>query len=683
MFNIRFIAWMRAGWRALVARLRATAPAARQAQYIRSTVAMQLVACGLLALGTLAGGQAHAQGRPELFTLEPGGGTRDLPQHQRVEEIRRRPTTAAITLVRVAPSVLSGAGTRMTIAQDKALDVDRTHADVRSPTDFTWFGRAVGVEGNATLVVHDGSVTGTIRDGLDLYRIEPVGQGLHAIVKIDSSRFPPEHPPGFQQIERRSLPASAPASASDAPDTGSQAAPQDIDVLVAYTPAARSAVSDIQATIQLAVAETNQSYLNSGVNIRIRLVDSFEVSYSESGKTYETILSDFTNMPAVLDRRNRAGADMSALIINQSDYCGMANAILAQASTAFAVVHYECATGYYSFGHELGHLQGARHDPANDPSTTPFAYGHGFQGSSGGAKWRTVMAYACPGGCPRLQYWSNPNVLYGGVPMGTASLNHNARVLNETAATIAAFRTTALPDYMACASERQTCSFSGTKMVAYGAADKFAYRRLTGGTACTNAVFGDPAPGVAKTCYVGADVYAYCASEGQTCSFTGTRNVAYGANGAYAYKVLTAGVLCSNATFGDPAPGVVKGCHVGPQAYVYCAAEAQNCPLSGIQNVAYGAAGRFVYKTLSGNVSCSNATFGDPAPGVAKACYVGPQGYTHCSAQNQTCSFPGTRTVAYGANGTFVQKRFTGAVACNDATFGDPAPGVWKACYVQ
>ena len=50
------------------------------------------------------------------------------------------------------------------------------------------------------------------------------------------------------------------------------------------------------------------------------------------------------------------------------------------------------------------------------------------------------MAYACSGGCPRLNYWSNPSVLYNGIPMGTTSTNDNERVLNNTRNTVAAFR---------------------------------------------------------------------------------------------------------------------------------------------------------------------------------------------------------------------------------------------------
>ena len=103
---------------------------------------------------------------------------------------------------------------------------------------------------------------------------------------------------------------------------------------------------------------------------------------------------------------------------------------MAKASTAFAVVHYSCATGYYSFAHELRHLMGARHDRRRLDHVA-FRDGHGFQHTASPA-WRTVMAYDCTGGCSRLQYWSNPNVNYSGQAMGTTGQD-NARVLNGTA----------------------------------------------------------------------------------------------------------------------------------------------------------------------------------------------------------------------------------------------------------
>ncbi len=56
--------------------------------------------------------------------------------------------------------------------------------------------------------------------------------------------------------------------------------------------------------------------------------------------------------------------------------------------------------------------------------------------------------------------------------------------------------------------------------------------------------------------------YDFCASEYGFCSFSGTRTVAYGANGVYAYVTATDGIDCNNANFGDPLKGVDKSCYV-------------------------------------------------------------------------------------------------------------------------
>ncbi len=51
-----------------------------------------------------------------------------------------------------------------------------------------------------------------------------------------------------------------------------------------------------------------------------------------------------------------------------------------------------------------------------------------------------------------------------------------------------------------CANENQFCSFSGTKLVRYGAGTTFTTKTATNGISCANWVFGDPIPGVAKHC---------------------------------------------------------------------------------------------------------------------------------------------------------------------------------------
>jgi hypothetical protein len=184
-----------------------------------------------------------------------------------------------------------------------------------------------------------------------------------------------------------------------------------------------------------------------------------------------------------------------------------------------------------------------------------------------------------------------------------------------------------------CAREGAQCSFTGSREVRYGADGRYAYRTLNDGTACTNAVFGDPAPGVVKQCDTAQATptttspsdWAFCAREGSQCSFTGTRDVRYGADGRYAFKTLTDGTPCTNAVFGDPAPGVVKQCDTQQATtttsdWAFCAREGSQCSFTGTRDVRYGADGKYAFKTLTDGTPCTNTVFGDPAPGVVKAC---------------------------------------------------------------
>jgi hypothetical protein len=284
------------------------------------------------------------------------------------------------------------------------------------------------------LVKNAGTITGNVHFAGELYQIRPLKSGGHAIVAVDMQALPPDHPPEYARLPVIRMP-------------GGRQAPEKADtvirVMVHYTASAASASGNISALIDLAVAESNQGYTNSGVLIDLILAHKSQVTYTQSG-SFSTDLSRYRGtsdgyMDSIHSTRNTVTADVGLLVINNSSACGLASGIGSTASTAFAAAHWSCITGYYSFAHEIGHLQSARHDPATDPSTSPYAYGHGYR-YNGSPKWRTIMAYNCSGGCPRLNYWSNPNKLYNGVPMGTTSQSDNTRVLNNTRTTVAAFR---------------------------------------------------------------------------------------------------------------------------------------------------------------------------------------------------------------------------------------------------
>src|SRR5262249_15631633 len=127
----------------------------------------------------------------------------DAAQAQRIDQFRQRPTTQSLSLVRIDLDALRGNEVRITMPDARTLTVSGRAQDQKSASDFTWVGGLPGVPGQATLVVRNGDVTGSINDGTNLYRVEPVGGGVHALIKVDQSRFPPEHPPSMQQREQR------------------------------------------------------------------------------------------------------------------------------------------------------------------------------------------------------------------------------------------------------------------------------------------------------------------------------------------------------------------------------------------------------------------------------------------------------------------------------------------------
>jgi len=276
-----------------------------------------------------------------------------------------------------------------------------------------------------------------------VYEVKFAGNGVYRVEEIDQSKFV-DHDPNAEYLPSGDvLPEGSLGAEADA------ASP--IDVMAIYTDdvltAMGGSVSAVKAMINLAVTETNQSYINAGITTRLRLVHTAKINYAETGNM-STDLARFRGkgdgyFDVVHAWRNWFGADMVNLIVhNGGSYCGLASTIMANEATAFQVTDDGCATGYYSFGHEFGHLQGARHDMYVDDTLTPYAYGHGYVYVTDA--WRTVMAYndKCVDSattCTRLQWWSNPNNLYVGVPMGDAN-SQNYMVLNNTDYTVANFR---------------------------------------------------------------------------------------------------------------------------------------------------------------------------------------------------------------------------------------------------
>ena len=338
------------------------------------------------------------------------------------------------------------------------------HVEPTSSGHVLW-GRLDGVElGTMTLVVNGSVVAGTVRTPDAVYTIRTASDGAYVIRQIDESSLPPLGEPLRGPL---STPGARSESDNVPPDDGSM-----IDVMVVYTPAAKhfeGGRAAIEALIDLFVAETNQANANSGVTHRIRLVLSEEVQYIEDGDSFIDLgrLANDSDgyIDHVHDLRDLYAADLVHIVVSRSvNVCGVAQLNLGESSAedekrGFALTVSEC--GGLTFAHEFGHNMGLHHDRyAVGVPVTGSNYGYVNQrmfdeGAPESARWRTIMAYyrQCEevGGfyCPKVAYFSNPDVTYNGDQMGVPADNPStgidgpadaAKTLNERQEITANFR---------------------------------------------------------------------------------------------------------------------------------------------------------------------------------------------------------------------------------------------------
>lgn len=237
--------------------------------------------------------------------------------------------------------------------------------------------------------------------------------------------------------------------------------PVSIRVLVLYTPAAGRALNTLTNPTGAAdlantlVADANENvYPNSQIPVQLTLAAVKPVDFNE-GQTWERDVSLVQSSAKVQDMRRQVQADIVVVLVDKNQYpdrfpdqentyCGWSKMINADANDAYSLVDYQCAPApNYSFIHEIGHLEGTRHDACTDKDSNPFPYGHGFcffDYSYATNGWRTVESYTnCCRTCPRVAHFSNPNVRIGGIPSGSSTLEDDARVIKSTAPCMAHF----------------------------------------------------------------------------------------------------------------------------------------------------------------------------------------------------------------------------------------------------
>ena len=241
-----------------------------------------------------------------------------------------------------------------------------------------------------------------------------------------------------------------------------------IDVAVFYTSAAREeagGAAEIEAVIDLMVAETNEAYQASGVHHRLELVARSEVQYAEAGDFRDIGRLENPSdghMDEVHAIRDRTGADLVHLVFNYQEhpFGGVANF-----GGAFGLTCQYCGGG--TFAHELGHNMGLRHDryaqlyseKGRGPVTLDPAFGYVNQpalavSAARSRRWVTIMSYQTQcsdtyARCSGLLRFSNPRQSYNGDPLGVpfgsggsgvTGAADAAAVLNATGPAVALWR---------------------------------------------------------------------------------------------------------------------------------------------------------------------------------------------------------------------------------------------------
>lgn len=318
--------------------------------------------------------------------------------------------------------------------------------ELRSEQDYSLYARDETSGSEVSLVVLGTDVIGAIRHDVDVYRVHPLGGGLTAVYRYDSSQLQEGSEGGIKAMEMQDRDFASPEELNPPPSrpTASEDTMPVIDVLVAYTRRARAEAGNIDALIRHAFDQTNRIYANSRIRARVRLAYSYQTEYVEVDDHdidvdwYRLRSTDDHYMEEVHAVREQQGADLVMLLRgrDRNSWCQYAHYFYDD-STVFSVVSQNCI-GNYSFTQAIGLNQGVSRD-LQFRENRRFSYGHAFCNDLG--NWRTLMSWNPNGSCPvRQPYFSNPDVSFMGSPTGDAHTRNNARVINETAPLIASYR---------------------------------------------------------------------------------------------------------------------------------------------------------------------------------------------------------------------------------------------------